>query len=132
MCGRIQTFPFGGENARVIWQGVDDTRNPIELSRGDKLIILALAKGLGLKVAGAKFHMDPKTLRAWNGLHNKKLKSLLSTKVVNSDLPPFPAWNDDWVESVQVKWLEIYGEMRGISNLKIFEGLLKEDNNVET
>jgi len=122
----VRTFPKGDESPRVVWQGLDEKKNPLELSVEDKSILAHFAKSLGLKKATDCLKIEMKLLRAWVGAYcrkekppnikrpielSKEGKSPLSTIVSKSDLPPFPVFNDSWEAPVQSEWLVTYLEL---------------------
>jgi len=135
-CGQVRTFPTDGKSGKVVWQGLDDKRNPLELSTEEKSILAHLAQELGIRRINDCIKIEVKLLRAWVGAycgdhrkpHKPKIqtssksskspkspKSPLSTNVVKSDLkvdlPPFPPFNDKWDAPVQSEWLVTYLEL---------------------
>ena len=147
-CRQVRTFPTDGETGKIVWQGSDDDRSPIELPTEDKAILAKLAQALGVKKASDCINISMKLLRAWVGAycgdhtkphqakqdkaqsvaqsetHNasydtqQSLKSPLSTKVLESDLPPFPNFNDNWESPVQLEWLATFLELAKLKILK--------------
>ena len=143
-CRQVRTFPSNGENGKVVWQGFDDKRNPLELPAEDKAILANLAKGLGVKKAVECINIPMKLLRAWVGAYCREKKppkldqpinvskeekpaapvelsqkSPLSIKVSKGDLlPPFPAFNDKWEAPVQLEWIATYLELVRVGAMK--------------
>lgn len=66
-CRQVRIFPTNGENGKIVWQGLDDKRNPLELSAEEKSILAHLAQILGVKKAADCIKIDMKLLRAWCG-----------------------------------------------------------------
>lgn len=122
-CRQVRTFPLNGNSGMVIWQGKDDKRNPIELTAEEKFILAHFAQQLGVKKFAGCIKIPMVFLRAWVGAycgdHTKKYKPKQSisqksqkrTKVSESDLPPFPTFNDNWEAPVQLEWLATYLEL---------------------
>ncbi len=73
-CGQVRTFPKDNKAPRVVWQGFDDKRNPIELSVDEKVILVHFAKELGIKKASDCIKIPMKLLRAWCGAYCRKPK----------------------------------------------------------
>lgn len=119
-CGQVRTFPNVGEAPRVIWQGFDDKRNPVELPPEDKAVLAHLARALGIKKASGFINIPMKILRAWSAAYcreKKPPKLPLSTKVLKNDLPAFPAFNDNWETPVQLEWMVTYLELAKLGHI---------------
>jgi len=70
----VRTFPSGDKQPKVVWQGIDDKRNPIELGKEDKSTLAHLARELGLKKAAECLKMPMMILRAWCGVYCRGLE----------------------------------------------------------
>jgi len=121
-CGQVRTFPSGGANARIVWQGRGSEAEP---SKEDKACIAGLARRSGIKEIAALTGLDWKMLRAWIGAYCRKPK-VEETKpkveedkepkkppkpresVTGSFLPAFPPFNERWTEMVQLRWFDTY------------------------
>jgi len=89
-CGQIRTFPIDDTEPRVLWQGIDEERKPIELTSEEKNIIAHLANELGVKKAADCLNIPMVILRAWQGSYLRKSKIDLSNKLSKDDLPIEP------------------------------------------
>ncbi|MBU0892582.1 MAG: hypothetical protein KKH21_17110, partial [Gammaproteobacteria bacterium] len=88
----MRTFPTNGEAGKVVWQGIDDKRNPTELTSEEKNIIAHLANELGVKKAIACLNIPMVILRAWQGSYLRQPKPKLnkSIKLSKDDLSVEP------------------------------------------
>ena len=73
-CRQVRTFPKDNEEPKVIWQGIDDKRSPLELPEEDKSILAHFAKELGIKKATDCIKIPLIILRAWCGAYCRKEK----------------------------------------------------------
>jgi len=73
-CGQVRTFPTNGDNGKVVWQGLDDKRSPLELSGEEKSILAHLAQELGVQRVSDCIKIEMKLLRAWCGSYCRKPK----------------------------------------------------------
>jgi len=133
----VRTFPKGDKEPKVIWQGIDDKRNPLELPAEDKSILAHFTKELGLKKAADCIKIPMFTLRAWVGAYcrgektesqetqkpkrpyhyRNKVDLKLDQPIKLDDegklaepveLPPFPPFDNSWEAQVQSEWLVTY------------------------
>lgn len=142
-CRQVRVFPTDGSSGKVVWQGLDDKRNPLDLSAEDKSILAHFSRDLGVKKASACIKIETKLLNSWCGAYcrenkpknldkaikskkgdklivsvNVPPKSPLSTEVSKGNLPAFPAFNDTWESPVQLEWLATYLELVKLGNIK--------------
>ena len=95
-CRQVRTFPQGEESGRVLWLGLDDKRDPLELPPKDKSAIAHLAQELGVKKASDCIKIDWVLLRAWVGnycgdrRHPHKPRLDKSIKLSKEDKSPDP------------------------------------------
>jgi len=80
-CGQVRTFPTTDESPKVVWQGLDDKRNPLELSSGDKSILAHLAQDIGIKKASDCIKIKMHVLQAWVGSYCRKPKDILPSQL---------------------------------------------------
>jgi hypothetical protein len=102
------------------WNRVNNNKRHLYYEQHREEIVKDLLS-LGVQAARTKWSIPPSTITylAARWLTNEQRAQLLMTEHPpgpikgNGYLPVFPPFSDDWPESVQLKWLELYGLLQG-------------------
>ena len=104
-CRQVRIFPNDDKAGRIIWQGIDDKRNLLELSAEDKSILAHLAQDLGVKKAADCLEMPMNLLRVWCGVYCRQAKPKLNESIeINKEVKP----KRKYVRKQNLKILSLY------------------------